>query len=769
MDLKGAEIRDIFNLCKGMNSNNNVPLSVKIPFYQRPYRWENEQIKNLIRDFQNNKKNNTDEGYFIGSVVLVEHGIDKDVIDGQQRITTVFLLGYLYFLIQRARIQELISRRGNNLLDKLQDLMKIYSNVIGNSHIEEFEKMITKIKNYMDEMDDMGNEERENKYDEIEEIYCDCVGLPLEKNLSKIKIDEYLAKYIDKQEQFLYNEKLGISYSRDSYNNDLKEALRTMCITVSKDSGMKIYIKNKELEDDIELFFDKDKTIRRNVAQYQSAICYGYRNIVGMVSPENNNLKYTENILKYIWDVLHNLKFCVIITGNEKDAYTLFEVLNDRALAIDDLELIKNLFFKAYCLNSGDTDSIIDKNIGELDKLWGERIFKRDLADTTRKNISFWGTVYLTGDIDITSKQLAKYREPLDSKYLALYNKNKNLYSAIYAWNDITIYHMVGVLIEKFNIHVHKTIEDCISAENDIQKSPVYKTMHVLNALKQTSIISALINYIIKYYLEEIKEHSSSKITIKDFENFIDALKENSNKNKYNKINTLAHKLWQASMLSSSYKKTREYSCTVIKKVNRFHYDIDVNQLISSTDMQTLHEEFCKWTSEQCYGKADKELKLKILFIRLIRTKKKDSTLIFTPGQYNFTTTSLQLDHLEAQKLDADNKALYFEPKNSGESRESYIHSLGNLMLLDSKNNNNKNNKPLYLATQYYGNLCSDSCWLVDEIKKMLSEDQYSILIEGSKQRKPKEEFFIERGKRLREYFYKIIEADLNQTEISLK
>ena len=51
MDLKGAEIRDVFNLCKGMNSNNNVPLSVKVPFYQRPYRWGNEQIKNLINDF----------------------------------------------------------------------------------------------------------------------------------------------------------------------------------------------------------------------------------------------------------------------------------------------------------------------------------------------------------------------------------------------------------------------------------------------------------------------------------------------------------------------------------------------------------------------------------------------------------------------------------------------------------------------------------------------------------------------------------------------
>lgn len=764
MDLKGAEIRDVFNLCKGMNSNNNVPLSVKIPFYQRPYRWGNEQIKNLINDFQNNRRNNIDDGYFIGSVVLVEHERDRDVIDGQQRITTVFLLGYLYFLIQRARIQELISRRRSNLIDKLQDLKNIYSKIIGNRHVKNFEEMIETINNCMEEIDD---DNREDKYDEIEEIYCNCVGLPVEKNLSKI--EDYLSTYINRQEQFLYQEKMGVSYSRDSYNNDLKEALKTICVTVSKDNGIKIYIKDRELEDDIEPFFDKDKTINPNVSQYLRAICYGYKNIMGFISTEKDNLKYTENILRLMKDILENLKFCVIITGNEKDAYTLFEVLNDRALAIDDLELIKNLFYKAYCLNSGDSDFTIDKNIKIMDDLWGDNIFKRDLAETTRKNISFWGTVYLTGDTEITSKQVAKYREPLDSKYLSSYNRKDNLYRFVDAWNDITIYHMIGVLIEKFNIRVRKTAEECIKAENDTHKSSVYKTIHFLNALGQTSIIAAILNFIIKYYLEEIKDKNEIKIQIKKFDQFLDELKEESNKYKYNNINVLAHKLWQASMLSDSYKAAREYACTIIKKVNKSRYDININQLISNTDIQILHNEFLNWTSRQCYGKGDRELKLKILFIRLIRTKKSNNTLTFTPSQYNFTTDALQLDHLEAQKMDSSNKNAFFEPENSGVLRETYINGLGNLMLLDSTNNNNKNNKPLYLSMQYYSNLCSDSCWLVDEIKQMLSEDQYSTLIKGSNQRKPKEEFFIERGKRLREYFYKIIETDLNQTEITLK
>ena len=76
MDLKFAEIRNINQLCnlesKG-NNNENVPLNVNIPYYQRPYKWDNTRIGNLITDFYDNEENeNEDEGYFAGSVVMVK-------------------------------------------------------------------------------------------------------------------------------------------------------------------------------------------------------------------------------------------------------------------------------------------------------------------------------------------------------------------------------------------------------------------------------------------------------------------------------------------------------------------------------------------------------------------------------------------------------------------------------------------------------------------------------------------------------------------------
>ena len=48
MDLKGAEIRNVKNLCSEMGSKENVPMRVNIPYYQRPYKWGEDNIKNLI-------------------------------------------------------------------------------------------------------------------------------------------------------------------------------------------------------------------------------------------------------------------------------------------------------------------------------------------------------------------------------------------------------------------------------------------------------------------------------------------------------------------------------------------------------------------------------------------------------------------------------------------------------------------------------------------------------------------------------------------------
>jgi len=64
-----------------------------IPEYQRPYRWREEQAIQLLDDLEESLTREVDEPYFLGSLVLIRRGTRRfDVIDGQQRLTTLSLL-----------------------------------------------------------------------------------------------------------------------------------------------------------------------------------------------------------------------------------------------------------------------------------------------------------------------------------------------------------------------------------------------------------------------------------------------------------------------------------------------------------------------------------------------------------------------------------------------------------------------------------------------------------------------------------------------------
>ena len=66
----------------------------QIPKYQRPYKWESKHVTQLWDDLWDayvNKKSN----YFIGAIITTSSGkktLYKDVVDGQQRLTTLIIM-----------------------------------------------------------------------------------------------------------------------------------------------------------------------------------------------------------------------------------------------------------------------------------------------------------------------------------------------------------------------------------------------------------------------------------------------------------------------------------------------------------------------------------------------------------------------------------------------------------------------------------------------------------------------------------------------------
>lgn len=60
-----------------------------IPEYQRPFKWREKHIERFIKDI---KESMDTGGYFIGSIILVKKTDGYDIIDGQQRLTTLLLI-----------------------------------------------------------------------------------------------------------------------------------------------------------------------------------------------------------------------------------------------------------------------------------------------------------------------------------------------------------------------------------------------------------------------------------------------------------------------------------------------------------------------------------------------------------------------------------------------------------------------------------------------------------------------------------------------------
>lgn len=85
-----------------MKANKSTIDSIKsykfeIPFYQRAYSWKKQDIEKLISDI-NNK-----EGHYLGNIVLKKNDDKFIVIDGQQRLTTI----YIIFMALKEKLFEL--------------------------------------------------------------------------------------------------------------------------------------------------------------------------------------------------------------------------------------------------------------------------------------------------------------------------------------------------------------------------------------------------------------------------------------------------------------------------------------------------------------------------------------------------------------------------------------------------------------------------------------------------------------------------------------
>lgn len=756
MDLRGADIRNIYHLCLNFSGagHDEKKLNVNIPYYQRPYGWKLKHISSLFRDFFDESRPENQNGYFMGSIVTVVEGDDgscHDIIDGQQRITTVYLINYFRFLLLRSYVEELlVNKNAGLLLGKFKELMDSYCKILGSKYTDLFQSKYVEMSDFIDEIAQMSQADLEEKYENMLQDYREYMCLPV-KDYSNMDI--YLNQYYMGLKKFFRNENFSLHYSRKSLNEKLEIALESVCIQLSNDYQPSIYTNKADIEDGI-------------VLQYIDAI----ENIFICVKeitflPEKVPMINARNMIEKINGLLDNLNFCVIITGNVKDAYTLFEVLNDRAMEISDLDLIKNMFYKEYCNRSKDSDCVIDKNIESLDDLWGENIFSKDIGLSKTKLIAYLSTVYLTADNTVNPNNKERYRDCLQTKYI---DQRIDTYSYINIKNDFLVFRMVRVILDEYKVKFLRALSWSMKAEDDKSKSITYRLIHLLRALDLDGVMPAIINVILKSFIIDYASNGSEEINISLFVDYLKRLEEvdECKSEEFSEINKCANMLWRIVLLAKDYETPRSITRRIVEGNNARGYNAQCFSL-TVDDMANLSNQYFEWTANWKYSDQKRAKKLKILFIRLYKSDFSDGKLIYKPSQHTFEKTDcLQLDHLEASNYDINNADKHFIINSKEDERENYVEMLGNFMILDNANNDIKDNMPLYNALSYYENMGNH--WLINEIKELMADDQYSVQIDATSLRVPKKEFFIERKKRLQNYFFAILQMNVDDTEINL-
>lgn len=755
--LDTAEIKDLQSLITG----DNV-LNVKVNFYQRPYRWTAKKVTDLFEDYKDNRESARINGensfeYFIGAVVFVDERNQSErdagkiwkyqVVDGQQRFTTLFLFNYIKYILLVKKVDE--AARTNKSRDfnaSLEAMEACYKGFIGTNNIDVIKQANIDLSNAFDN----ANQQRIDidMYDLNN--WRQRVGWIADPDISA---DDYFEKCKCAMEIFLQSEKLNIFYENDNFNRYLKEALAKIVVKFSNASEAAF------CEDPVEDYDENDDT---QVEFPYVVRAYGIFDQIKHLYKELNPStadSYTKlcGYINLIDEMLENIKLCMIVTSDEDDAYKLFETLNDRSESVNDLELLKNYFYKTYTETSGEDQTLVLSNISLLDNRWREIFFKYEELES---EIFEYMTVLFTGN---TSKNTNERKRKLIKNYLSKYRKVDNPYSFYVIDRDF--HYMEYILKILLKIHkmdmetMRKMPEDSqmsLFIENDANSSIVKRALGLAMNIPYPVVVASLICDVIHNFANNANNLS--------FDVYLDSIfNESTCKSYYPGLWKDACVLWKVLILSKNYESPKLLSDVLANKceISKFNVTRPVANQIIQFDANILEEahvydEFNEWISEWKFSDSIGKLKIKNLFMHVFLKYDLDTTtgqlkrLSNIVRSYTNEAIKQDLDHMDACRVDRQNETRYFHYHLS--DRTDFTNGLGNMMPLPVAINRGKHNTPMEDTMSAFSseNLTG---WIFDEAVEIFNNNQNTV----SGHAIPTEAFFNIRKDRLISYFKRVV------------
>ena len=136
--LENPKLKSIYEL---LCNEEGKPESFFIPSYQRGYRWTEQQVKELLQDiwdFAQDVESNKNSGFYCLQPIVIKKSKEVDftwdVIDGQQRLTTIYIL--LKYFEQQTKTKPY--KIGYETRKNSQEFLKNIDNVPNENNIDFF-------------------------------------------------------------------------------------------------------------------------------------------------------------------------------------------------------------------------------------------------------------------------------------------------------------------------------------------------------------------------------------------------------------------------------------------------------------------------------------------------------------------------------------------------------------------------------------------------------------------------------------------------------
>lgn len=321
--------------------------NIVIPRYQRPYSWEKNTVNTLINDFKSD--------YYIGNIIEYCIKDDKEIIDGQQRLITIFLV---LIAIYNKTKDDFIKEEINKLIKTDNKCKMILKSRIANDGRDILEFLIESEKNF-------NFIEFAKKYNEIkiyQIIQKELEGRDINELYSNIKNSNIVEISFSKNQYSAHEMFVNVNTKGKPLEN----------IEILKSQLFKFLLDNKnsdiykeEWEKMLNSIPSKEY---KNLCNDIYLIDYFLHNNEGKYNTSGTVDENSIKLINSITDQARAEKIFNIMTGSNLD--DIYEVY--RSIKSYDLECLKEKYY-----NKDKTRVLSFQEINEIWNLYGEFGFKQ--------------------------------------------------------------------------------------------------------------------------------------------------------------------------------------------------------------------------------------------------------------------------------------------------------------------------------------------------------------------------------------------------------